>query len=70
MWRLPCGHIFHAQRWDRITRVRVERQMDGAPSEAQCVICRGAGPIAAEFHYALAGGHNEADRHEEVLRGA
>eukprot|EP00959_Pyramimonas_sp_CCMP1952_P426580 8934551-Pyramimonas_sp.AAC.1 len=48
VWRLQCGRIFHAQRWDRVARAHVERQLEGASSEAPCAICRNAGPITAE----------------------
>eukprot|EP00959_Pyramimonas_sp_CCMP1952_P310455 6497489-Pyramimonas_sp.AAC.1 len=44
--------------------------MEGAATEAPCAICRGVGPIAAEFHYALAGDQDAANRHGEILRGA
>eukprot|EP00959_Pyramimonas_sp_CCMP1952_P109382 2287853-Pyramimonas_sp.AAC.1 len=43
VWR-QCGHIFHAQRWDRVARAHVDRQlagnMEGSESEAPCAICR------------------------------
>eukprot|EP00959_Pyramimonas_sp_CCMP1952_P402949 8443552-Pyramimonas_sp.AAC.1 len=39
MWRLQCGHLFHAQCWDPVVHARVERQPEGAPSEAPCAIC-------------------------------
>eukprot|EP00959_Pyramimonas_sp_CCMP1952_P258526 5403949-Pyramimonas_sp.AAC.1 len=45
--RLECGHLFHAQCWDRVARARVERQLGCAPGEAPCAICRGAGLITA-----------------------
>eukprot|EP00959_Pyramimonas_sp_CCMP1952_P449205 9405740-Pyramimonas_sp.AAC.1 len=74
VWRLQCGHIFHAQCWDRVAHAHVDGQLagalEGAASEALCAIYRGLGLIAAEFHYALAGDHNAANRHEEILRGA
>eukprot|EP00959_Pyramimonas_sp_CCMP1952_P112699 2356083-Pyramimonas_sp.AAC.1 len=63
VWRLQCGHIFHAQCWDRVVHTHVDRQlagnMEGFASEAPCAICRGVGFITAEFHCALAG-HQES----------
>eukprot|EP00959_Pyramimonas_sp_CCMP1952_P250486 5235614-Pyramimonas_sp.AAC.1 len=47
VWRLQCGHILHAQCWGRVAHARVGRQLEGAPSEAPCAICRGVGLIAA-----------------------
>eukprot|EP00959_Pyramimonas_sp_CCMP1952_P063714 1331189-Pyramimonas_sp.AAC.1 len=59
VWRLQRGHIFHAQCLDRAAHAHVDRHLDwnmeGSANEAPCAICRGAGAIAAEFHYALAG---------------
>eukprot|EP00959_Pyramimonas_sp_CCMP1952_P449312 9407953-Pyramimonas_sp.AAC.1 len=40
------------------------RQLEGAPNEAPCAICRGVGLITAELHYALAGEHYAEYRHE------
>eukprot|EP00959_Pyramimonas_sp_CCMP1952_P105309 2201319-Pyramimonas_sp.AAC.1 len=49
----------HAQCWDRVAHAHVDRElagnMEGSATEAPCAICRGAGLISAEFHYALAG---------------
>eukprot|EP00959_Pyramimonas_sp_CCMP1952_P006446 134843-Pyramimonas_sp.AAC.1 len=56
--------------WGRVARARVDRQLEGAPNEAPCAICRGVGLIAAEFHDALAGEHDAVDRQEEILYGA
>eukprot|EP00959_Pyramimonas_sp_CCMP1952_P212704 4450608-Pyramimonas_sp.AAC.1 len=54
VWRLQCGHIFHAQCWDRVAHAHVDRQlagtMEGTATEAPCVICRGVGLITAGFH--------------------
>eukprot|EP00959_Pyramimonas_sp_CCMP1952_P298271 6239064-Pyramimonas_sp.AAC.1 len=59
VWRLHCGHIFHAQCWGRVAHAHVGRQlagnMEGSASEATCAICRGVGLITAGFHCALAG---------------
>eukprot|EP00959_Pyramimonas_sp_CCMP1952_P345934 7245119-Pyramimonas_sp.AAC.1 len=44
IWRLQCGHIFHAQCWDRVVHAHVDRQLAGnvevSASEAPCAICR------------------------------
>eukprot|EP00959_Pyramimonas_sp_CCMP1952_P315254 6598416-Pyramimonas_sp.AAC.1 len=44
VWRLQCGHIFHAQCWHRAARAHVDRQLagsrEGSASEATCAICR------------------------------
>eukprot|EP00959_Pyramimonas_sp_CCMP1952_P035152 735947-Pyramimonas_sp.AAC.1 len=73
VWRLRCGHIYHAQCWGRVAHAHADRQlagtMEGAATEAPCGICRGVGPIAAEFHYDLAGDQDAANRHGEILRG-
>eukprot|EP00959_Pyramimonas_sp_CCMP1952_P213301 4462981-Pyramimonas_sp.AAC.1 len=29
VWRLQCGHIFHAQCWDRVAHAHVDRQLVG-----------------------------------------
>eukprot|EP00959_Pyramimonas_sp_CCMP1952_P301013 6297924-Pyramimonas_sp.AAC.1 len=29
VWRLQCGHTFHAQCWDRVVHGHVDRQLAG-----------------------------------------
>eukprot|EP00959_Pyramimonas_sp_CCMP1952_P165540 3460442-Pyramimonas_sp.AAC.1 len=29
IWRLQCGHILHAQCWDRVVHAHVDRQLAG-----------------------------------------
>eukprot|EP00959_Pyramimonas_sp_CCMP1952_P415039 8696155-Pyramimonas_sp.AAC.1 len=70
VWRLQCGHIFHAQCGNCVAHARVDRQLEGAPGEAPFAICRGAGLVAAEYHYALAGDQTAAGRRGEILCGA
>eukprot|EP00959_Pyramimonas_sp_CCMP1952_P132373 2767814-Pyramimonas_sp.AAC.1 len=59
IWRPQCGHIFHAQCWDRVVHAHVDQQVAGnmaaSAREPPCALCRGVGLITAEFHYALAG---------------
>eukprot|EP00959_Pyramimonas_sp_CCMP1952_P202344 4231299-Pyramimonas_sp.AAC.1 len=74
VWRLQCGHIFHAQCWDRVAHAHADRQlagnMESSASEAPCVICRGVGLIPAGFHCAFAGDQQSLNRHEDRFRGA
>eukprot|EP00959_Pyramimonas_sp_CCMP1952_P346325 7253334-Pyramimonas_sp.AAC.1 len=74
IWPLQCGHIFHAQCWDRVVQAHVDRQvagiMEGSACEAPCAVCRGVGFIVAAFHCAPAGGQETHDRHEDVLQRA
>eukprot|EP00959_Pyramimonas_sp_CCMP1952_P163600 3420236-Pyramimonas_sp.AAC.1 len=37
-----------------VAQAHVGRHLEGAPHEATRAVCRGIGPIAAEFHCALA----------------
>eukprot|EP00959_Pyramimonas_sp_CCMP1952_P362776 7597022-Pyramimonas_sp.AAC.1 len=59
VWRLQCGHTFHAQCWDRVAHAHVDGQlagkMEGSATEAPCAVCRGVGLITAEFHCPPAG---------------
>eukprot|EP00959_Pyramimonas_sp_CCMP1952_P358216 7500655-Pyramimonas_sp.AAC.1 len=35
VWRLQCGHIFHAQCWGRVAHARADRQLAGVLVSSQ-----------------------------------
>ena len=56
LWRLQCGHCFHALCWDRHAQSYIDRALPGGANEAPCGVCRGPGLVVAHFPYA---GHHE-----------
>eukprot|EP00959_Pyramimonas_sp_CCMP1952_P267315 5589085-Pyramimonas_sp.AAC.1 len=36
IWRLQCGHIFHAQCWDRVVHAHVDGQVAGNMEDSAC----------------------------------